>query len=722
MNVTEIPEPDDYAARVYAGVLGKLIGVYLGRPVEGWPYRDIESRFGEVAYYVNDKLGIPLVVADDDISGSFAFSRAVLDHRPEPGRAITARQVGETWLNYIIEDKTILWWGGLGRSTEHTAYLRLKNGMHAPDSGSIATNGPTLPVQVGAQIFIDGFAMMHPGNPINAAEAVRAAASVSHDDIALDAAAFIGAMEAAAFTEPSMLELIRTCRSVVSSPLLNTVIDDVIDACATESDWRIVRDFLHGRYGYEKFVGPCSVVTNHAMVLASLLLGGDDFQRSVMIASSAGWDTDSNAGVVGCLNGIRLGLDALSAQVDFRGPVADQLYVVTADGGECVSDAVLETRKIVSASRILYNRTDSAKKPRFGFDFPDSVQGFQSCPVQTSPYPSVTVGNRFDASSGTGALALHCTAVGAGIAAAVSTPTFVLRPVDGVNFSTLASPTLYAAQTVRAQIRLASRAPTDAVGVRLYVVREHAGHFVSDFSELFALGSNARVVEWTVPTKSDNPILRFGFQVESTRRFDGDVLVDHVDWSGAPSELAQRGVVMTSIWDLTPEPLRAWVSSAKNFEADFRYTYSVSHPSGTGVVTSGTRDWDDYSYESTLVFNPHLAGGLVVRSSGHRRYYAAVFSGWNTVSLIRQDHESRVVLAETPYVYVEDIPMLVRLEATGDELILHVDGRELLRFQDSGREAFRAGSAGFLVTEGTMLADGFAIASTTRSPVAFSAR
>ena len=27
----------DYDERVYAGVLGKIIGVYLGRPFEGWP-------------------------------------------------------------------------------------------------------------------------------------------------------------------------------------------------------------------------------------------------------------------------------------------------------------------------------------------------------------------------------------------------------------------------------------------------------------------------------------------------------------------------------------------------------------------------------------------------------------------------------------------------------------------------------------------------------------
>jgi hypothetical protein len=28
--------PPDYIERVYAGVLGKIIGVYLGRPFEGW--------------------------------------------------------------------------------------------------------------------------------------------------------------------------------------------------------------------------------------------------------------------------------------------------------------------------------------------------------------------------------------------------------------------------------------------------------------------------------------------------------------------------------------------------------------------------------------------------------------------------------------------------------------------------------------------------------------
>ena len=39
---------DDYAERVYAGVLGKVIGVFLGRPFEGWSYDMIQQRLGDV--------------------------------------------------------------------------------------------------------------------------------------------------------------------------------------------------------------------------------------------------------------------------------------------------------------------------------------------------------------------------------------------------------------------------------------------------------------------------------------------------------------------------------------------------------------------------------------------------------------------------------------------------------------------------------------------------
>ena len=46
--------PNDYLERVYAGVLGKIIGVYLGRPFEGWTYDRIMAELGEIWYYVHE--------------------------------------------------------------------------------------------------------------------------------------------------------------------------------------------------------------------------------------------------------------------------------------------------------------------------------------------------------------------------------------------------------------------------------------------------------------------------------------------------------------------------------------------------------------------------------------------------------------------------------------------------------------------------------------------
>ena len=171
--------PPDYLERVYAGVLGKLIGVYLGRPFEGWTYQRILNELGPIEYYVHDKLGQPLVVTDDDVSGTFTFVRALDEHGVKED--LSAEEIGKTWLNAIVEQRSILWWGGNGNSTEHTAWLNLKRGVAAPRSGSIEVNGATVAEQIGAQIFIDGWALVAPGRPKLAAQLAEAAGSVSHD-------------------------------------------------------------------------------------------------------------------------------------------------------------------------------------------------------------------------------------------------------------------------------------------------------------------------------------------------------------------------------------------------------------------------------------------------------------------------------------------------------------------------------------------------------------
>src|SRR5262245_5660166 len=236
-----MPLPSDYAERVYAGVLGKIIGVYLGRPFEGWSYDRIMAELGEIRYYVHEQRKAPLIVTDDDISGTFTFLRAL----PDYGNTldVTAQQIGQTWLNYIIERRTILWWGGLGNSTEHTAYLRLKSGIPAPRSGSIALNGKVVAEQIGSQIFIDGWAMVAPGDPELAADLARRAASVSHDGEAIYGAQVLAAMEAQAYVERDLNVLLNTATKLIpGDSIIYRMINDIREWHAEYKDWHDTRN------------------------------------------------------------------------------------------------------------------------------------------------------------------------------------------------------------------------------------------------------------------------------------------------------------------------------------------------------------------------------------------------------------------------------------------------------------------------------------------------
>ena len=229
-----------YQQKVYAGVLGKIIGVYLGRPFEQWSHELIMERLGQIEYYVNEKLDKPLIVPDDDITGTFCFLRALSDY-PD-GFEITPKQIGQTWLNYIIERETILWWGGVGNSTEHTAFVNLKNGVSAPDSGSIKLNGKVIAEQIGAQIFIDGWAMVCPGDPEKAATLAGRAASVSHDGEAIYGAQMIAALESQAFTETNtgvLLEIGK--RYIPNTSMIYRLVNDIQDWHVNEPSWKKTR-------------------------------------------------------------------------------------------------------------------------------------------------------------------------------------------------------------------------------------------------------------------------------------------------------------------------------------------------------------------------------------------------------------------------------------------------------------------------------------------------
>lgn len=173
-------------------------------------------------------------------------------------------------------------------------------------------------------------------------------------------------------------------------------------------------------------------------------------------------------------------------------------------------------------------------------------------------------------------------------------------------------------------------------------------------------------------------IFKLGYQILSDTRFDGALILHKIDWNGAPADFAQRGMLMNSIWNTNPLWLAGFASSAVQFAADFKRTYCVSNVEDDGVVTIGSKEWKDYSVESTLYFSLHREGGMVLRSVGHKRFYAAVLSGWKKAQILLVKDREKKVLGEVDYSYVEDEGYRLKFSAQQDTLRLDVNGETLL--------------------------------------------
>ncbi|MBC7235876.1 MAG: ADP-ribosylglycohydrolase family protein [Chloroflexi bacterium] len=690
--------PQDYAERVYAGVLGKIIGVYVGRPFEGWPHERILAELGEIKYYVHEKLGKPLIVSDDDISGTFTFLRAMPDYGNT--LALTAAQIGQTWLNYLIEERTVLWWGGMGNSTEHTAYLRLKAGIQAPESGSIALNGQVVAEQIGAQIFIDGWGMISPGDPEQAADLARRAASVSHDGVAIHGAQVIAAIEAQAFVEEDMEQLIDVGVSVIpADSLIRRLIDDLREWRAKYENWYDCFYRVVANYGYDKYGGNCHMVPNHALVIMALLYADDSFQRALTVVNTAGWDTDCNSGNVGCIMGIKNGLAGLDAGPDLRGPVADRMYLPTADGGRTVTDALHEAYEVVNIGRALAGQPPLAPKggARFHFDLPGAVQGFQAEEGERGVARLENVAGHSE--SGLRSLAIRLHALADGRPARVWRETYPeFQPATG--YRVVASPTLYPGQRLRARVSTDEH-NSGPVEARLCVKA-----FGPDDVPTLIPGPKVELAPgvvqelgWTVEAPVGSPIAYVGLEIAAPKgtrgRVDGAVYLDWLTWDGVPDVAFAPPKHNGTRW------VDAWVRACWSVVTGREHTYRLIQNEGVGLFIQGTREWGDYSVSARLT--PHLAHsfGLAARVQGLRRYYALRLTQGSKAQLIRE-LDGTHVLAEAPFDWELYKSYALELQVRGPLLRGLVDGQEILAAEDG---ALTGGAIALLIDVGRLGCD-----------------
>lgn len=689
----------NYEEQVYAGVLGKVIGVYMGRPFEGWRKSDLVAHWGLVDRYVAADRGFPLVVTDDDITGTFTFIRALEDSGQYADTP--ADFFGKTWLNYLIEGKTILWWGGLGVSTEHSAYLRLKSGIPAPSSGSIAVNGPVIAQQIGAQIFIDGFGLVAPGDPELAARLAEPAGQVSHDGEAVNGAKVVAAMVAAAFVEKDMGKLLDIGAGVIpSDSVIAQVHRDVRSWARADGNWHQTYDRIAEKYGYHIYGGACHMVPNHAIMVMAWAYAPDDFRQSQAIINTAGWDTDCNAANVGAVMGVKAGLEGINRDYDFQSPFADRMLLPTAEGARLTSDCLQEALHIARMGRKIMGWPDFAA-PKEGawhhFTMPGSQHGYMVEPTDQG-MPGTGAVRNVKGPKGERALEISYREVAPNHPVRVSTPVFAEPGQPG--YAIVGTPKLYRGQTVT--LEGTAEAADGSASIRLFArcfTGEEGGNVASGTKLVH--GEAVDLEEKTsftltlpIPGERGFPVKDIGLEILGGPGAAGSLLVDTVRYSGSPDLHIPDELPRSKDWEVL-----GWVVDADHvlarFPQDSQPMTYFGKNEGRGVLVTGTDDWTDYTISSRFTTSLADSGGLIARYQGLQRFIALVKTA-DSLKLVRQRYGERT-LAEVPCQWEVGELHGLALSVKGAAIVAHLDGQEVLRADD---DALLCGGAGYIVDRG----------------------
>ena len=393
-------------------------------------------------------------------------------------------------------------------------------------------------------------------------------------------------------------------------------------------------------------------------MIMTLLYAPDDFTRAQTIVCTSGWDTDCNAGNVGCLMGAMLGVEGID-EGRWRGPLADRMLISSADGGYAINDAVRVSARLVDLGRRLADLPPLAAPKdgaQFHFSMPGSVQGFA---VSEGSATSSLANISFE-----GSRALELGFAGLGAEPVVArTPTFAPPDVTHMRtYELMATPLIQSGQTVRARV-VADPQNGGHVSVSLSaLVYGEADALVAVESEALALApGEKRVLHWCLPDTDGQPIQSVGVAARSPGGSqDGAIVLDWLRWDGPPDTRLRRPKESGDFWR------RAWVNAVDTFSTSFPQAFRISQDRGEGMIIDGGRQWRDVRVETALTVHLAEHAGIGVRVQGLRRCYAVLLVRPNVLRLIRARDGVVTVLAETPFAWSFERPYAFVVEAVAE--------------------------------------------------------
>ena len=503
------------------------------------------------------------------------------------------------------------------------------------------------------------------------------------------------------------------------------MISDIQDWSSGNLDWEQARSKIEDKYGYSKFPGNCHIVPNHALIILSLLFGDDDFQKSLMIVNTAGWDTDCNSGNVGCILGIKNGLEGIKQGPDYITPVNDIIYLPTAYGSETMTDALLESQNIINITRKMNGLESKVIKnnARYNFEMETSTQGWMVDKSNDNNLNTSLSNVDYKSDNGTRALQVSFNDLSFGLASEIFVDSFFpewFTKLEGYqvqryfHYDYVACPIVYSGQKIKTEI--ISQSEKD---LRINLFIKYWGEedkLIKLSSDDFNLRSKENnTIEWVVPDTFANPIGQIGISINSDDNVSGKILINYLNISGTPKmtfrrpdhiDEYKRGIfykeeVYGQLWK------RAWVNDVDKWQYRHNESFKVVRGIGRGHIMTGSETWKDYSISSKISIPLASAAGLIVRSQGLKRYYSLELTSENKLKINKMEYELKT-LNEIDFnlEYFKDYDLKFKVD--GNKLQGYVDNQLLIEAEDSSNP-FEEGMMGFLTENGAIQSNSISI-------------
>jgi len=304
---------DHYKSRLQGAINGRFIGCMLGAPVENWMVDDMEKfaeqthtpfppteywhdvSYREILHYKRDKKyhfslsEMAFVVADDDVTYT-VLNAVLLD---KYGYALKADNIATFWKNHLPYACT----------AEYATMMGLRRNQSIDE---IINSNPFVEL-IGAAIRADCFGYVCPGDPYQAALLAYQDAKITHKRNGIYGEMFVAATIAASFTAPSCLKAVEIGMNYIP------------DHCRLKEDlkWALsydhkLKDYRHARQLLDqRFEKMNRVHTNNNMcaIVFSLILGEQDFTKTIASCIAMGYDNDCTGASVGSILGANISIE-----------------------------------------------------------------------------------------------------------------------------------------------------------------------------------------------------------------------------------------------------------------------------------------------------------------------------------------------------------------------------------------------------------------------------